>query len=123
MIEVSLMARDIRRLTIALVLAATGISVVIWKDGFSTIGLGIIIGGLCGLLGFSMINKMSADIEHASNPKTKGNISYMLRIVIYTLIFALSALRGINLIALLAGMLCHKAAIMLYVFLHRKEVD
>lgn len=121
--ELKTMNKEIRRFSLALMLIATGVSAVVWQGSFRTIGVGIIIGTMAGLIGFAMINTMSAGIEYASNPKAKGNFSYVTRFFFYMLIFGLSAYRGVNLLALLAGMLCHKGAIVLYAFLHRKEVD
>lgn len=79
------------------------------------------IGALTGIIGFSMITHMSNTIELYGNPKAKGYSSYVKRYAIYTLIFALAAWRGVHVLALLAGMLLHKGAILIYVFLHRKE--
>lgn len=70
-----------------------------------------------------MIVRMSESIELYEDASKAGYAGYLRRYVIYALIFGLSAWRGVNVIALLAGMLCHKASILLYVFLHRKEDD
>lgn len=121
--ELTNMTKEIRKISLAFMLIATGVSTVVWQGSFSTIGMGIIIGTMSGLIGFAMINMMSSTIEYASDPKAKGNFSYVSRFFLYMIIFGLSAYRGVHLLALLVGMLCHKGAIVLYAYLHRKEVD
>ena len=119
--ETALMRKSIRWITLALACIACGISLIVFQDQFQGIGVGILIGALSGLIGFSMIIRMSNTIELYDNPKAKGYSSYVKRFGIYTIIFALAAWRGVNIIALLVGMLLHKGAILIYVFIHRKE--
>lgn len=119
--ETSQMGKEIRRITLALALVSCGISLMLFQGHFKDIGAGILIGALTGIIGFSMITHMSNTIELYGNPKAKGYSSYVKRYASYTLIFALAAWRGVHVLALLAGMLLHKGAILIYVFLHRKE--
>lgn len=115
------MGREIRWYTIMLMFIVCGLSLMLFQGHFSTIGIGIMIGTLCGLIGFNFIQHMVDTIEYYDNAKAKGTSNYVLRFVIYGLIFALSMSNGVHVMALFAGILCHKAAILLYVFLHRKE--
>lgn len=115
------MGREIRWLTIMLMCFVCGLSLIVFQGHFSTIGIGIMIGALCGLIGFNFIQHMADTIEYYDNAKAKGTSNYVLRYLIYALIFALSMKNGVHVLALFAGILCHKAAILLYVFLHRKE--
>lgn len=115
------MAREIRWITIMIMFMVSGISLIIFQGQFATIGIGICIGALAGLIGFNMIVHMADTIEYYDNAKAKGSSNYTLRYLIYALILGLSVYKGIHILALLVGMLCHKASIMLYVFLHRKE--
>ena len=121
--ETANLKKEIRRISLSLSVAAALVSSVIFKDSFSSIGVGILIGTLSGLIGFNMIVRMSESIELYEDASKAGYAGYLRRYFIYALIFGLSAWRGVNVIALLAGMLCHKASILLYVFLHRKEDD
>ena len=119
--EMVRMRKAIASLTLALALIVDGFAVMLFQDQFVEIGVGILVGALTGLIGFSMIIRMSSTIELYGNPKAKGYSSYVKRYGIYTLIFALAAWRGVNIVALLVGMLLHKGAILIYVFIHRKE--
>ena len=119
--EVSVMGKEIRRLTLALALVCSGLSVVFFHGRFQEIGMGIILGALTGIIGFSMIINMSNRIELYGNPKRKGTASYVTRYLIYASIFAIAAYKGVHIAALLVGFLLHKGAILIYVVLHRKE--
>lgn len=121
--ELTNMNREIRRLTIIIALLAGGVSILVFQGAFQSITIGIFIGALCGIIGYNMIVHLSKTIEYYGNPKAKGYSSYVKRYAIYTVIFALSIYRGVNIFALFVGMLCHKVAILMYVFLHRKEDD
>lgn len=121
--EVTRMSQEIRKLTLILGLVISGLSMILFQGDFSTIGVGVLIGALSGMIGFNMIVRMSNQIELYVDPKAKGYSSYVKRYAIYTIIFILSAYKGVNIFALFAGMACHKAAILIYVFLHRKEDD
>lgn len=121
--DMTVMNKEIRKLTLILALLLGGISIMVFQGAFQSITIGIFIGALSGIIGYNMIVHMSNSIEYYENPKAKGYSSYVKRYAVYTLIFALSVYKGVNIFALLAGMLCHKAAILIYVFLHRKEDD
>lgn len=119
--DISQMGKEIRRLTLALSLVVSGVSIFIFHGQFREIGIGIIIGALTGIIGFSMIMNLSRRIELYGNAKAKGSASYIQRYAIYMVVFLLAAYKGVNIIALFIGMLIHKGAILIYVFIHRKE--
>lgn len=121
--ETTGMSHEIRKITIILGLIVSGLSLIIFQGEFSTIGLGVMIGALTGMIGFNMIVHMCNHIELYGNPKAKGYSSYVKRYAVYAIIFMISVYKGINVFALFAGMICHKVAILIYVFLHRKEDD
>lgn len=121
--ETTRMSHEIRKITIILGLIVSGLSLLIFQGKFSTIGVGVFIGALTGMIGFNMIVHMSHRIEMYGDPKAKGYSSYVKRYAVYAIIFILSAYKGVNVFALFAGMICHKGAILIYVFLHRKEDD
>lgn len=120
--ETKVMGKEIRKITLAIMLVACGLSLPVFQS-FQSVTLGIVIGAMCGLLGYGMIERMCSHIELYTNAKGKGYSAYVKRYALYTLIFAFSVYKGINIFALLVGMLCHKAAIVVYALLHRKEVD
>ena len=119
--EISQMGKEIRRLTLALALICSGLSVVFFHGRFQEIGMGIILGALTGIIGFSMITNMTNRIELYGNPKRKGTASYVQRYALYAIIFSIAAVKGVHVVALLVGFLLHKGAILVYVVLHRKE--
>lgn len=121
--EVARMNREIRWISLLLMTIVAIICALIWRDQILNVAGGVIIGAFTGLIGFQMINHMSANIEHASNAKFKGYISYMIRYIFYALIFAISIVRGINVFALLAGVVCHKLSIIVYSVRYREEMD
>lgn len=120
--ETAAMSKEIKKLTLAIMLVICGLSLLVFQS-FQHVTLGIVIGAMCGLMGYGMIERMCSNIELYGNAKGRGQSAYVKRYALYTLIFALSVYKGISIFALLTGMLCHKAAIVLYAFLHRKEVD
>ena len=61
--ETANLKKEIRRISLSLSVAAALVSSVIFKDSFSSIGVGILIGTLSGLIGFNMIVRMSESIE------------------------------------------------------------
>lgn len=85
------------------------------------IAIGIIAGGLIGIIGFQMIVHLSASIELYENPKGQGMRSYVLRYIFYACTFALFMWKGVPILSLLVGMLCHKTSMYVYALLHRKE--
>lgn len=115
------MRREIQTITIILMLMVCGLSILIFHGRVADIGIGIVIGALAGLIGFNMINQMAEQIELVRDAKAKGYQNYVLRYVVYLFIFGISVYKNVSILALFAGMLCHKASILLYVFLHRKE--
>lgn len=117
--EISLMSREIRRVTILLAVSAALLSLVLFQD-ISHTSTGILIGALCGLIGFDMIVRMSGRLEE-EKASAIGYACYLRRYLVYGLVFGIAAYRGVPILALLAGMLCHKAAILVYVYRHRKE--
>lgn len=122
MVETASQGKEIRKWTLALMLVACGISLLVFQGRFQSITLGILIGAMCGLLGYGMIERMCSNIETYENAKGRGYHAYVGRYALYTLVFALSMYKGVNVFALLVGMMCHKAAIVIYAFMHRKEV-
>lgn len=116
------MAREIRLYTAILMLVLAFVSMFLFPGQFKSIPMGIVIGSFTGLLGFNMIYKMSNAIgEESVDVKNRAVRSYTQRYVMYAVIFALSASVGANIVALLVGMLAHKASILLYTLKHRKE--
>ncbi len=112
---------EIRKFTFIFTIIAMAVMQV-WKGNFSTYGVGVLIGSLTGLMGFQMIihyvNKLG---EHSKNITFGSYRAYVQRYVLYFLILGVSVLKGVNIFALLVGMLCQKGAILWYTYYHRKE--
>ena len=108
---------EIRIITLLLCAAGCVICIILfpgaWKQGV----MGILIGSLTGIMGFNMIQNMVGRIDGESREFR----SYTRRYMLYALIFALSAIAGAHIAALLVGMLLHKCSILIYSWKHRKE--
>ena len=122
--ELQKMNREIRIYTLvtAVVLSAAG--ALIMPAYGKEIAVGIMIGALTGLIRFQMIIKSGSSLEaDTQNPKGKAYRAYLLRYLVYAAVFAFSIKEGAHIVALLIGMLAHKACILIYTFRHRKEDD
>lgn len=121
--EMQRMNKEIRRMTVIFMLVVALACAFMWQDALVRIAGGVLVGGCAGLIGFAMIVSMSANIEHVENARRKGYMGYITRYALYALIFAVCIYRGINVFAILAGFMCHKASIIVYTFRYRKELD
>lgn len=122
--ETKIMAHEVRWITAQLMLVLAIASILIFPGEFKTISMGIVIGSFTGMMGFTMIVNMAAHVDGDTMDVKAGAFrSYTQRYLIYAVIFAMSASMGVNVIALLAGMLAHKASILIYTWKHRKEDD
>lgn len=87
------------------------------------IGVSILIGTLTGLIGFRMIlrmvNTMPADEEAG---KKIGQAGYMRRYLFYGLVLGVCAYFGLSVLGILIGLMCHKASLLLYAYLERKDL-
>lgn len=120
--ELNMMNKEIRMLTLGCAVILSLLGLLIFPEHGKEVAIGVMIGALCGLIGFQMIinsaNSLGAD---TANPKGKAYRAYLLRYLVYAAVFAFSIREGANIIALLIGMLAHKACILIYTYRHRKE--
>ena len=109
--------REIRKYSYVFMLVCILLGSALFLDQAKEITVGIIIGTLCGIMGFQMIIRFSEKI-HGDSVNVKGGSysSYLRR-------YLACAYVEIPLLAVLTGYLCHKAAIAYYSFIHRKEDD
>lgn len=83
---------------------------------------GIYVGVFTGILGYMMIVRMTLSLgveENAS--KKKGAFHYVVRYILYGLIFIFFVKLGFSVIACLVGFLCHKASILLYAIIEERK--
>lgn len=109
--------REIRKLHLILVISATIVSILLFRD-IKTIASGVLIGGLAAMIGFNSIIKMSEKIVDGGDMSRLAYTSYVRRYAVYALIFGLAVYEGVNPFALLAGYLCNKIAIYIYTWRH-----
>ena len=113
---------EIRVITIVLAGIVSLLCGILFPAYWKSVSLGIIIGALTGIMGFTMITNMVERIDgDLPDIKARATRSYVRRYLTYALIFTLSAIAGANIIALLIGMVLHKGSILLYSIKHRKE--
>lgn len=109
------MYHAIRFLTLCLSIAAMLISLLLFPGSLQTIGSGILIGSITGILGFNMIIKTCNRIDgDSTNLKAGAYNAYLKRYLLYFLVFGISVYQGIEVLSLLIGILLHKAAIVVY---------
>ncbi|MEG0468545.1 MAG: hypothetical protein RR531_11625 [Longicatena sp.] len=124
--ELQRMNQKIKVLTFILMGVAMIVGAIIalmWNHNIYKVVGGVAIGALVGLIGFQMISRMTKSIEYAGNAQASGYFGYMMRYLMYGLVFAASIFCGINAFALLAGFTCHKIAIIFYSLKTREEDD
>lgn len=115
--EIKTMSRTIRIITLLVTVVAVLISFLFGAS--LKVSIGIIAGAMIGIIGFSMIVLMSETISQNQNPKARAYRSYLLRYIFYGCMFALFMLRGVPVLSLLAGMLCHKSSMYIYAFINK----
>ena len=118
--ELQRMNREIRIYTLVTAVMLSVAGVLVLPAYGKEIAVGIMIGALTGLIGFQMIIQSASSTQ---NPKGKAYRAYLLRYLVYAAVFAFSIKEGVHIVALLIGMLAHKACILIYTFRHRKEDD
>lgn len=122
--ELQRMNQEIRRYTIVLASLLSLSGLLLFPDEGKAIAVGILIGALCGLIGFQMIiHSANALQANDTDPKGKAYRAYLLRYLMYAAIFILSIQQGANIIALLIGILAHKSCILIYTYRCGKEDD
>lgn len=84
---------------------------------------GVAGGALIGLFGLWLIIGFSAQVTgmSASSAKSRAAAGFALRYILYGILMAALALCGIPLLAVLAGFLCSKLALLIYSYSLRKE--
>ena len=118
------MANEIRLFTVVDMVVAVLVSQMIFPGTIKMIGMGIVVGACTGIMGFNMICRMAENIDGDTlDVKNRAMKSYTRRYLMYVVIFVLSASVGMHILALLVGMLAHKASILIYTMKHRKEDD
>lgn len=117
------MYQGIRKFTWIFMLIAMILMSLITQD-FKYVPAGVAIGSLAGVMGFQKIIAMSERIDGSmTDLKLPAFSEYAKRYAMYMLIFGISAYLGVDILAMLVGFTCHKAAIVLYVWIHRKEAE
>ena len=113
------MYRGIRQLTWLLMAIAMAAMALLTQE-YKYVPAGVAIGALSGVLGFQKIIAMSERIDGSvTDLKLPAFSEYAKRYVV----FGISAYAGVDILAMLVGFSCHKAAILLYVWMHRKEAE
>ena len=85
--------------------------------------LGVGIGSILGMIGFFHIVRFCQSIDGDTNGKKAGIMNYVVRYLLYGVVMFGFAYLGIPVLAMLAGFLCHKGAILMYSIHARKEMD
>ena len=78
--ELQKMTRKIRLLSLFIGVTLSILAAIIWHDKIAEVAGGVVIGLMCALIGFQMIQSMSLGIEE-SNAKSKAYVGYLLRFI------------------------------------------
>lgn len=121
--ETRAMSKEISLITLGITLLLIVGSALLAPAMSKQVSLGLAVGSLIGLLGFAMIVHMSNSIMTEGEQTDRAYHSQLHRYLLYGGVIAIWIYRGGNVIALIAGILAHKASILIYTWRHRKEDD
>ncbi|WP_297238687.1 ATP synthase subunit I [uncultured Faecalicoccus sp.] len=111
--ELQLMNKKIEILSVVLGVLAALIAGLLFKD--LKIAIAVVLGLVIALIGYAMIVRMTVTMgDDDKLEKQKGTRAYLSRYLLYICFFGAAAYFGFSVIALLAGFLCHKLAILVY---------
>lgn len=84
--------------------------------------LGVWLGCFIGIMGFLMIRKFAQNLtDNEEAAKKQGMSNYMIRYGFYSVAFLAFTLLGIPVLAILAGFLSSKVAIVVYALKERED--
>ena len=108
--------------TVSLSLICAALAALIWPDHRINYAVSTMLGAAIGLCGLWMIIAMTKALtgDEAAN-KRKGFIGYTGRYLFYAVCLFFLTWRGFSPLAMLAGILCSKASLVIYALLHRKD--
>lgn len=87
-----------------------------WK-----VAAGILIGLIMSLIGYQMIERMVITMPHnEKDGESKAKAGYVMRWGFYAFVLALFAWLGFPILAMLVGILCHKASLLMYTYKSNK---
>ncbi|MCF0259993.1 MAG: ATP synthase subunit I [Erysipelotrichaceae bacterium] len=108
--------------TAVLCMICAAAAALIWPGKMLEYGLSAAAGALIGLAGLWMIiaqaDSLSSD---PASGKKKGAAGYAGRYVFYAVCLFFLTWCGLSPLAMLAGILCSKASLVIYALLHRKD--
>lgn len=87
---------------------------------FKEIGVGVLIGSLCGILSLTLIENMCSNID-VNNAQKKAAFSYINRAGIIVAIFIIATLMNVSIIAMLIGFSISKILIVIVSLTNREE--
>lgn len=98
------------------------VSITGWILFYFNVFAGIWIGCMCALIGFRMIVKMTKSLNpDEQKAKKQGVFSYTMRYFFYGMILFICAYKGIPVLSVLAGIMCHKASLLIYTAIEKED--
>lgn len=120
--ELNVMNKKILNYSLVIVSIVCIIAILLFHDW--KIVVGILAGIAIALTGYHMIISMTLSLRpDEKSGQKQGSLGYVVRYLFYICAFVVMVVLGIPVLALLAGFLCHKAAILLFVVLNREGDD
>ena len=107
------MRKKVEELSLLVSLPVSIIGMILFEQ--KTVFIGVWIGCMMGLIGFNLIIQMTQNLNpDGQKAEKQGRGGYALRYLVYGIILFISAYKGIPVLSVLAGMMCHKASLLIY---------
>ena len=98
-------------------------AIIAWVCFGTSSFIGVGIGAILGIAGFFHIVMFCQRIDGQTDGKKAGIMNYVVRYLIYGVVMFGFAYLHIPVLSMLAGLVCHKGAILIYSIHTRKEMD
>lgn len=98
-------------------------AIIVWVCFGTLAFFGVGIGAILGIAGFFHIVMFCQHVNGETEGKKAGFMNYAVRYFLYGVVMFGFAYLHIPVLSMLAGLVCHKGAILLYSIHTRKEMD
>lgn len=110
-IRYSLILGGIGSIIVGLIFQSLSIFISVW------------VGIFTGLFGFKMIVSMVHSLEtSAENGQKIGQSGYLRRYIFYGIVFVIASFLDLSVLAILFGIICHKASLLLYTYREKEDL-
>lgn len=112
--------KRVERISLIVAIPISILGGILFKD--KNVFIGVWLGDLIALIGFRMIIRMAKNLQvDVEDAKKQGNVSYVTRYFFYGAMILLCAIMGVPVLSILAGMMCHKASLIIYTAVEKED--